>query len=55
VSEGDTSEGVQRQPREGLAMKRFGLCMVSLVFVVSLWAASAGAQDKFVMGYGGGT
>jgi hypothetical protein len=55
VSEGETSEGVQRQPREGLAMKRFGMSMGSLVFVVSLGAAAAGAQDKFVMGYGSGT
>jgi hypothetical protein len=36
-------------------MKRFGLCMMSLVFAVSLWAVSASAQDKFIMGYGGGT
>jgi hypothetical protein len=36
-------------------MKRFGMSMGSLVFVVSLWAAAAGAQDKFVMGYGSGT
>ena len=36
-------------------MKRFGLCMMNLVFAVSLWAVTAGAQDKFMVGYGGGT
>ena len=36
-------------------MQRYGMSMVSLVCVVLLWAAPAGAQDKFVMGYGSGT
>ena len=36
-------------------MKRFGVCLISLVFAVALWTAPAGAQEKFIMAYGGGT
>lgn len=36
-------------------MKRFSICVMSLVFGVSLWVAPASAQDKFIMGYGGAT
>jgi hypothetical protein len=36
-------------------MKRFGVYTMSLLFVISLWAVSAGAEDTFVMGYGSGT
>lgn len=36
-------------------MKRFGWCMMSLVVTVSLWAVPTSAQDKFILGYGGGT
>jgi hypothetical protein len=36
-------------------MKRFGVCMMSLVVVVFLWAVPTSAQDKFIMSYGGGT
>ena len=36
-------------------MKRFSLCVISLVFAVSLWVAPASAQDKFILAYGGGT
>jgi len=49
---------VYPQPREKLTMKtmkRFGVCLISLVFAVALWTAPAGAQDKFIMAYGGGT
>lgn len=41
--------------REDLAMGRFGVSLVSLVLAVSLWMAPVAAQDKLVMGYGGGT
>ena len=43
------------RPREGLAMKRFGLCAAVLLFAVSVSAAPACAQDKLIMGMGGGT
>ncbi len=43
------------RPREDLAMKRFGLCAVVLLFTVSVSAAPACAQDKLIMGMGGGT
>ena len=43
------------RPREDLAMKRFGLCAVVLLFAVSVSAAPACAQDKLIMGMGGGT
>jgi len=46
---------VDPQPKEKLTMKRFGVCLISLVFAVALWTAPAGAQDKFIMAYGGGT
>jgi hypothetical protein len=46
---------VDPQPREELTMKRFGVCLISLVFTVALWTAPASAQDKFMMAYGGGT
>lgn len=36
-------------------MKRFGVCAIALVFVASLWVVPAGAQEKLVLGYGGGT
>ncbi len=36
-------------------MKRFGLCALSFVLAVSLWAAPAGGQDKFTMGMTSGT
>ena len=36
-------------------MKRFGACAISLGLAVTLWAASAGAQEKLVMGMAGGT
>ncbi len=36
-------------------MKRFGVFAISLVFAVSLYSAPACAQDKFIVGYGGGT
>jgi len=36
-------------------MTRFSICVMGLVFMFSLWAAPAGAQDKFVMGMGGAT
>ncbi len=36
-------------------MKRVGCTLVSLMLAVSLWAAPVPAQDKFVMGFGGGT
>jgi len=34
-------------------MKRFSVCIMRLVIVLSLWAAPAGAVDQktFVMGY----
>jgi len=34
-------------------MKRFSVCVMGLVFAVSLWGASASAQDKFTMGMSG--
>ena len=43
------------QLREDLTMKRFRVCLMGLVVVLSLWTAPAGAQDKFTMGYGSGT
>jgi hypothetical protein len=46
---------VDPQPRKELTMKRFSVCMMGLVFTVSLWGVPASAQDKFIMGYGGGT
>ena len=46
---------VDPQPREDLTMKRFSVWVMGLVFAVSLWGAPASAQDKFIMGYGGGT
>ena len=36
-------------------MQRFGMYAMSLVFMVTVWAAPSGAQDKFVVGYGNGT
>ena len=36
-------------------MKRLSLCVMSLVFAVSLWVAPASAQDKFILGYVGAT
>lgn len=36
-------------------MKRIGVSFISLVFLFSLSAVPACAQDKFVVGYGGGT
>jgi hypothetical protein len=36
-------------------MKRCSVCLISLVFAVALWTAPAGAQDKLMMAYGGGT
>jgi len=36
-------------------MKRFGVCMMSLVVAVFLWAVPTSAQDNFIMSYGGGT
>lgn len=36
-------------------MKRFGVSAMSLILVIWLSAAPAGAQDKFTMGYGAGT
>ena len=36
-------------------MKRFSVCVMGLVFAVSLWGVPASAQDKFTMGMGGGT
>ncbi len=37
-------------------MQRFGTYAMSLVFMVAVWwVVPAGAQDKFVMGYGNGT
>ena len=44
-----------RHEKENLAMKRFGVCVVSLLLVVLHGVAPARAQDKFTMGYGGGT
>jgi hypothetical protein len=35
-------------------MKRIGLWM-SLALMLSMWAAPASAQQKFIMGYGAGT
>jgi hypothetical protein len=46
---------VYPQPREDLTMKRFSVCVMGLVFAISLWGTSASAQDKFTMGMGGGT
>ena len=46
---------VYLQPREELTMKRFSVCVMGLVFAVSLWGASASAQDKFTMGMAGVT
>ena len=31
-------------------MQRFSVCVMSLVFAMSLWGAPASAQDKFTMG-----
>jgi hypothetical protein len=31
-------------------MKRFSVCLISLVVVLVLWAGPSGAQDKFTMG-----
>lgn len=36
-------------------MKRLGVCGLTLAFALSLWATPAGSQDKYVLGYGGGT
>jgi hypothetical protein len=36
-------------------MQRFSTYVMSLVFMVAVWVVPAGAQDKFVMGYGNGT
>ena len=52
--EGNETVSVMR-PSEGLEMKRFGLCAVVLLFAVSVSAAPACAQDKLIMGMGGGT
>ena len=52
---GRSRAAVHRQRREDLAMTRFRVCLMGLVVVLSLWAAPAGAQDKFTMGYGSGT
>jgi hypothetical protein len=35
-------------------MTRFGV-LISVVFALSMWAAPASAQQKFIMGYGAGT
>ena len=44
---------VSPQPKEERTMKRFSVCVMGLVFAVSLWGASASAQDKFTMGMSG--
>ena len=44
-----------QQPKEEVVMQRFGTYAMSLVFMVAVWVVPAGAQDKFVMGYGNGT
>jgi hypothetical protein len=36
-------------------MKRLGLCAMALVFALAVAAAPAGAQQKYTLGYGGGT
>jgi hypothetical protein len=36
-------------------MKRVSVCAVSVVLAAALWAVPADAQDKFTLGYGGGT
>jgi hypothetical protein len=36
-------------------MKRFRVCMMSLGIMFALWTVPVRAQDKFIMGYGGGT
>jgi hypothetical protein len=41
---------VYPQPREDLTMQRFSVCVMGLVFAISLWGAPASAQDKFTMG-----
>ena len=36
-------------------MKRFRVCMMSLVIMFALWTVPSNAQDKYTMGMGGGT
>lgn len=36
-------------------MNRVGCSLMSLMLAMSLWAAPVPAQDKFVVGFGGGT
>jgi hypothetical protein len=36
-------------------LQRFARCTLGLVWMVALWAAPAGAQDKFTLGMGGST
>ena len=53
--QGQENRVVYPQPREDLTMKHFRVCMMSLVCAVSLWTLPASAQEKFILGYGGGT
>jgi hypothetical protein len=36
-------------------MKRFSVCLISLVVVLSVWAGPTRAQDKYTMGMTPGT